>query len=469
MAIKTLLNSIFEVMSYLTINQSISLLPPEFKNIVIRPGGRNIYSSSMGNLYFTGSMDYGMKSKTWWYSIHPETIKRERIAYIVLAADVRGIFLIPAYVFFAYRKRHPVGTVKGGREHFSIRCDNNRYIRHEAKCEDEDITKYFYPAKKDVVAPKPKILFANIGWMVNYNGQHQSDQILGGGSYSDADKHEVFNFQDLNGKCYGYVQAKYDTINLSRIDSSVEDWMQKVEDVLVIWFATNPVVGGSWVVGWYKHATVFREYQKSNATQRDRYGYYMLAKSTDCTLLPVDDRVKQIPRQVKNYPGRSNIWYADSNDVKTYISEIVSYVESYKSRLKKHRKPLPTISSDARAKVEQAAIKAVWNLYEQRGYKIKDVQSENYGWDLEATNGRHKLYLEVKGQGNHDPYIRISRNEYEQMINYKDIYRLCVVMDSLNEADIYVFLSHDEDKWVCEDDDSRELNINEQIAAIATF
>ena len=55
------------------------------------------------------------------------------------------------------------------------------------------------------------------------------------------------------------------------------------------------------------------------------------------------------------------------------------------------------------------------------------------------------------------------------MINYKDIYRLCVVMDSLNEADIYVFLPQDDDKWVCEDDDSIELDINEQVAAIATF
>ncbi|MDE6535752.1 MAG: DUF3883 domain-containing protein [Muribaculaceae bacterium] len=454
--------------NHLTIGQSIALLPLEFGNPTKLKG--HIYSSSKGNLYFKGSKRYDYSNKTWWYSIDPTLINDNKISYIILAADNSGIFIIPVEKFNAYRKRHRVGAVQNGGEDFSILKVDGRYIRHESKCDDEDVTKYFYPAKTvAALESKPKILFANIGWMINYNGQNQSDQILGGGSYSDADKHEAFNFQDLNGRCYGYVQAKYDTINLSRIDSSVEDWMQKVEDVLVIWFATNPVFGGSWVVGWYKHATVFREYQKSNATQRNRYGYYVLAKSTDCTLLPVDDRVKQIPRQVKNYPGRSNIWYADSNDVKVFISEIISYVDSYKSRLKKHCKPLPTISSDARAKVEQAAIKAVWSLYEQRGYKIKDVQSKNYGWDLEATNGRHKLYLEVKGQGNHDPYIRISRNEYEQMINHKDIYRLCVVMDSQNEADVYVFLHQDKDKWVCEDNDSIELNINEQIAAIATF
>lgn len=455
--------------NYLSTDQCIALLPKDFTNIRKLSVPKEIYASSKGKLYFKHSKECNNKQKTWAYNIFPSVIKDEDISYIILAAGFSGIFVIPVEHFYSYRNRHPVGSRNSG-EDFSVLRKNGRMIRHESKCEDEDITKYFYPAKTGVaVESKPKILFANIGWMINYNGQNQTDQILGGGSYSDADKHEAFNFQDLNGKCYGYVQAKNDAINLSRIDSSVEEWMQKIEDVLVIWFATNPVVGGSWVVGWYNHATVFREYQESNATQRNRYGYYVLANSTDCTLLPVDDRVKQIPRQVKNYPGRSNIWYADSNDVKVFISEIVSYVNSYKSRLKKHRKPLPKISSDARVKVERAAIKAVWNLYEQRGYKIKDVQSKNYGWDLEATNGRHKLYLEVKGQGNHDPYIRISRNEYEQMINYKDIYRLCVVMDSLNEADIYVFLPQDDDKWVCEDDDSIELNINEQVAAIATF
>ena len=132
-------------MNYLSIEQSISILPPEFKNIEKYPGRRPIYSSSMGNLYFRGSKDFGYKHKTWWYSIDPEVIKSERIAYIVLAADTKGIFLIPSSIFFAYRHRHPVGAIKGGREDFTILRNDNRYIRHEAKCEDEDITRYFIP------------------------------------------------------------------------------------------------------------------------------------------------------------------------------------------------------------------------------------------------------------------------------------------------------------------------------------
>jgi len=132
-------------MNYFPIEQSISLLPSEFKDITKCPGRRPIYSSSMGNLYFRGSKDFGYKHKTWWYSIDPAVIKNESIAYIVLAADIKGIFLIPSSVFFAYRERHPVGAVKGGREDFTILCNNNRFLRRESKCEDEDITKYFIP------------------------------------------------------------------------------------------------------------------------------------------------------------------------------------------------------------------------------------------------------------------------------------------------------------------------------------
>lgn len=126
-------------------------------------------------------------------------------------------------------------------------------------------------------------------------------------------------------------------------------------------------------------------------------------------------------------------------------------------------------SPEVRTKIEKAAIQVVVSLYQSRGYKIKDVQKDNKGWDLEASIGSNKLLLEVKGQGNHAPYIRISRNEYEKMLQNKDIYRLCVVINSLSEPDVYVFLNQRETIWVCEDDESIRLNINEQVAAIATF
>lgn len=456
---------------YLSIDQCIALLPKDFSHIRKLSLRKAIYSSSKGKLYFKRSKESNLKQKTWAYNISPSVIKDEDISYIILAAGLSGIFVIPVEHFNSYRNRHPVGSRNSG-EDFSILRKNNRMIRHESKCDDEDITQYFYPANKNIYSEsKSRILFANIGWMISYNGQTITDKITGGGAYSDIDKHESFNFQNLNKKCYGYLQPTGDRIDLHRIDPTVSQNEEYLDNVLVVWFATNPIVGGSWVVGWYKNATVYRECQKSKASQRNGYGYYVKADVANCTLLPVDDRIKPIPRQIKNYPGRSNIWYADTTDVKTFKTDVISYIRNYKSLNRKHHKSFATVSTEARTRIEQAAIKVVWKFYEGRGYRITDVQSKNYGWDLEATNGRHRLFLEVKGQGNHEPYIRISRNEnkYEQLVKNKGKYRLCVVMDSLNKADIYVFLPLNDDKWVCEDDDSVELKISEQVAAIATF
>ena len=313
-----------------------------------------------------------------------------------------------------------------------------------------------------------RILFANIGWMISYKGQSSEDLISGGGSYSDADKHEAFNFQNLNGYCYGYFEPTGDNVNLSRIDETLNEDEDKIEKVTVVWFAPNKIIGGSWIVGWYKNAIVYRSCQKSTDSQRNQYGYFVKAKTSDCVLLPVDERTFRIPRQEKNYPGRSNVWYADSPEVEKFKAQVVDYIDSYSPLQSKHHSFPIHISVEERKKIEQSAIKAVKNLYETRKYSVIDVQSENKGWDLEAIKGKHKLYLEVKGQGKHEPFIRITRNEYEQMKKNKSKYRLCIVLDSLNEADIYIFLSQN-DKWICENDDSIILTIDEKIQAIATF
>lgn len=131
--------------NFLTHEQCIGLLPGSFQRVAKKAGTRSIYTSSMGNLYFKGSKDFGYPHKTWWYSIDPAMVKDENISYLILAADTRGVFVLPTEIFFAYRNRHPVGAVKGGREDLSIRIEGNRYIRRESKCEDEDLTKYFIP------------------------------------------------------------------------------------------------------------------------------------------------------------------------------------------------------------------------------------------------------------------------------------------------------------------------------------
>ena len=312
--------------TFLSPEQCIALLPKTFTSIIPIKRSKHKYDSNIGKLYIKGSKDYKLPNKKWYYSIKPEVIKNENFSYIILAADFKGIFVIPVEIFFAYRKRHSVGSRNAG-EDFTILYENNKYIRRESRCKDEDLTQYFYPTYIiSNTKHQPKILFANIGWMISYNGQSHFDKISGGGAYSDKDKHESINFQNLNGKCYGYIQPAGEYIGLQRVNLDILPNDEYVENVTVVWFATNPIVGGSWIVGWYKNATVYRKCQKSNDSQRNYYVYNVVASFKDCTLLPIDERLKQIPRQVKKYPGRSNIWYADAPEVAVFKNDVLDYI-----------------------------------------------------------------------------------------------------------------------------------------------
>jgi len=60
--------------------------------------------------------------------------------------------------------------------------------------------------------------------------------------------HEIFNFKEYGGRCYGYGRAAKNTIALQRLSALKED--DSLDDVLLVW------VADSTVVGWFKHATL---------------------------------------------------------------------------------------------------------------------------------------------------------------------------------------------------------------------
>lgn len=134
----------------LTFEQAKQLLPVSFLNIVPVVGSRirNLYSTSMGNLYFSASKDYNSYNTNWWYSFNPHIIIDNDIRFICLAADSRGIFLIPSAPFMEYRDKNSVGCLKNEREKITIKEYSGRFIRKESKCEEWDITKYFIPVKR---------------------------------------------------------------------------------------------------------------------------------------------------------------------------------------------------------------------------------------------------------------------------------------------------------------------------------
>ena len=174
------------------------------------------------------------------------------------------------------------------------------------------------------------VIFCNVGWMEHYQGLKHGDQIVGGGSYvkEEGRGHEICNFAPSRNILYGYVQPPGAQIDIERIGASADD--KSINGVTVIWTATRPT-GGTAVVGWFKNATVFRDYQKfpkptAIHQQHGIDGYWISAPLDQANLLPVDERTLEIPRQVKGGMGQANIWYADRLECASIVQRVLVLV-----------------------------------------------------------------------------------------------------------------------------------------------
>lgn len=326
---------------------------------------------------------------------------------------------------------------------------------------------------------KIKMIFFRVGWMENYQGIKDGDEIHGGGSYVE-DKgygHEIFNFQPFKNKVYGYVQPPgkksiYNNrmINIKRIGAT--NSKDLVEKVLVVWVATLPS-GGTFIVGWYKNATVYKYWQSPPSDSErfydgKKFGYYTTANLEDAKLLSPDERVFPIPTG-KGGIGQSNVWYADKPSQHQKLrQDVLKYIESRElpesltndTKGNSGHQPDPLI----RQKVEKAAVKKTIKHFTKIGYQVNSVESDNLGWDLNAFLGQRKLKLEVKGLSGSQVTVELTPNEYEKMNNNKTDYRLCIVSKALTEPSLEIFsYSMETNQWQTPND--RKLQIEEVISA----
>lgn len=297
----------------------------------------------------------------------------------------------------------------------------------------------------------------------------KGDKITGGGKHVDNEGWggEMFNFKEFENKVYGYVQPKLDrkyqnpsTITLEKLGGLETD--EKLNNVTVIWTATDPDNRGTYIIGWYKNATVYRYEQPSPKNSKRKYKniaitYYATTKSKDAHLLPVDERIVNIRRQEKNWMGQSNVWYADKNP------EFVKLVKEYvfkgknpnvtKSHSKGHKTGRPRqLDPLKRIAVEKSAIKFVTNYYNELGYIVESFEKDNLGWDLTAINSRTTLKLEVKGLSGKDTLTELTSNEYQNLKSDKKFYRICIVTNALTKPRLKIFAYSNENKeWTSED------------------
>jgi hypothetical protein len=310
-----------------------------------------------------------------------------------------------------------------------------------------------------------KVVFFNIGWMNRYAGLSSGDTIQGGGTFIKEMGYgqEIFNFKPHKGQLFGYVQppggkAKFNVrkIDITKIGAARSDG--RIENMTVFWTAKSPLLKRTVIVGWYRNATVFRHWQPPPADsgrtyKKDELGYYCQAAAADGTLLDIDSRIMEVPRQSgkgdKGKMGQANIWYAHSEIGKEFAQRALSFMETGivpPDVAEEHRRATPPCQVDPvkRAAVEEEAVRIVTDHYARQGYLVESVERENLGWDLNVRLRNIVLKVEVKGLSGSQLSIELSPNEYEKMQQYRDVYRLAVVTDTLTDPELTIFSFNDE-------------------------
>jgi hypothetical protein len=331
------------------------------------------------------------------------------------------------------------------------------------------------------------MIFFNGGWMSLYDGIG-ADKIVNGGAYIE--KHgfggEVYNFRNSRGRNYGYVMTKSGTLDLSRIDPGEGTIGDFVDNVTCIFVATHPKEGRR-IVGWYRKAKIYSRYQIYNGNDREimtsqddwnsdskQVGFFTVAKNDDVIILTEDERLgAPIVPKGKGGFGQSNVWYADSEIGIDFRRKMINFISEYESKVTKEadseykREKQSKVDIEAKQKVEVEAINRTRVYFEELGYQCESVESDNCGWDLECINGNSKLLVEVKGLSQSVISVMLTRNEYEKMRENRDIYRLSVVTNCLDQnrepsINIFSFIS-EKNGWF--DKYGHELDIEEIVLA----
>jgi hypothetical protein len=327
----------------------------------------------------------------------------------------------------------------------------------------------------------PKMIFFNVGWMDFYQGLDKGDSLKNGGLHNESYKWggEIMNFKPFQNKMYGYVQPVVSEnqvyheskIKIERINPEAEG---SLSEVLVVWTATNPEHGGTYVIGWYKNATIFSTWQKdpkgsNRIYKRNSLGHFTTAKEKDCVLLPQYARTLRVPRKGSGSMGRSNVWFAeDAEEFKQNVFDLVNGkqvtpVELEKDQKKTGRKRIQP-DPEKRLKIELAAVKLVTEYFINLGYIIDSKEKDNLGWDLDAVRGKIHLRVEVKGLSGSTVQADLTPNEYEKMYHYKESYVICIVTNAMETPTLKVFYySSDIKNWRTDSDE--RLHVKEIVAA----
>ena len=301
-----------------------------------------------------------------------------------------------------------------------------------------------------------KAIFARIGYMHYYSGSQKGDEKpQHGGAYNiKGIGHELYNFRKVKRKLFGYFQP-YEppedsdnpiTVNIERIVPKSKG-NSLINNVLVI-FVSKKKDYGQVVVGWYKNAHVYREYQASKKNMlRDDYRYNLQAGLNNSVLLPENYRKFKIPTG-KGAFGRANVVYLSEIDGQgrdldsskfNWIKNAIEYVDNYdgpnllvnttgdaekeiEDIIETHQTNQSgqgfNITPELRKKIEEYSVSKAIQYFKRHKYSVKNVGGTK-SYDLDCSKDGDTLRVEVKGTQTTGDSIILTPNEVRNAKKHK--------------------------------------------------
>ena len=260
-----------------------------------------------------------------------------------------------------------------------------------------------------------------------------------------------------------------------------------MDGVLVVWTANDPGGRGRYIVGWYGNAKVYSSLQNKlrPGAKGDMAAALVEAAKKDCHRVPVDERTFFVPSMKVGWPGIAGAFFASKKLSAPRLERIFDYINHRGSSTgfypvakvtdeapaPKRPGGWPTQDPELRTKIEKEAVRKVTRHYVALGWKVKSVEKENFGWDLDVSQGGRLLRVEVKGRFG-TGVVDLTPNEYGAMQNSKTrmSYRLAIVHEARSASAALAIFEYApvSSSWVNTDDNTM-LNLEEMTGARVSF
>lgn len=288
---------------------------------------------------------------------------------------------------------------------------------------------------QDTKINRDRVIFINLTEMDEYNGLEAN--LKGGGAFIEQNGygHEVYNFKNDGGKCYGYTPP-WGKINLPRISKAISQdaFGDYIDDVFVV-FTCSREQSGRLICGFYQHARMYAEPLNDIRSSRviDIGGqsifaeYNIICDADNAIMFNREDRTKVLPRSSTKHDaghGQHPVWYADKPKCQKLRNDLLDYVESLINQANANDEFKYHIYGES--KVTVVSTKQIYRSQKAKAdcIALKGCYCNICGFDFEKNYGElGKNYIEVH---HITPIGRLSNSEgYEGTDPRKDLIPLC--------------------------------------------